>query len=49
MKKYKIIYQENQNTKEIILETSNINNEKLPKNILKIIELEPLANSNPTK
>lgn len=39
MKKYKIIYQENQNTKEIILETSNINNEKLPKNILKIIEL----------
>ncbi|QKF73894.1 type II secretion/transformation system, F protein [Aliarcobacter faecis] len=40
MKKYKIIYQKNQNIKELILECNDINIEKKPKNILKIIELK---------
>ncbi len=38
MKKYKIIYQEDKKTKEIIIETDDINSTKKPKNILKIIE-----------
>ncbi|WP_198305611.1 type II secretion system F family protein [Arcobacter vandammei] len=40
MKKYKIIYQENQKINELILETDNINSSKKPKNILKIVELK---------
>ena len=38
MKKYKIVYQEENIKKEIIFETSNISNEKLPQNIISIKE-----------
>ena len=36
MKKYKIIYQENQNTKEIILETKSLRNTNLTNQYLYI-------------
>ncbi len=38
MKKYKIKYQEKNEIKEIILETSNLSNEKMPVNIVEIKE-----------
>lgn len=38
MKKYKIKYQENNEIKELILETQNLSNEKLPQNIIDILE-----------
>ena len=38
MKKYKIKYQEKNEIKEILLETSNLSNEKLPTNIIEIKE-----------
>ena len=38
MKKYKIKYQEKNEIKEIILETSNLSNEKMPANIIEIKE-----------
>jgi general secretion pathway protein F len=38
MKKYKIKYQDKNEIKEIILETPNLSNEKLPTNIIEIKE-----------
>ena len=38
MKKYKIKYQEKNEIKELILETSNLSNEKIPTNIIEIKE-----------
>ena len=38
MKKYKIKYQNNDLIEEIYIETTNLSNEKLPKNILEIKE-----------
>lgn len=38
MKKYKIKYQENNEIKELILGTQNLSNEKLPPNIIDILE-----------
>ena len=39
MKRYKIIYQEEKIQEQIIVETTNLSNEKLPKNVISIIEL----------
>ena len=38
MKKYKIRYQNIDKIEEIIIETTNLSSEKLPKNIIEIIE-----------
>ena len=38
MKKYKIKYQDKNEIKELILETSNLSNEKIPVNIIEIKE-----------
>ena len=38
MKKYKIKYQDKNEIKELILETSNLSNEKIPANIIEIKE-----------
>jgi len=38
MKKYKIKYQNNDLIEEMYIETTNLSNEKLPKNILEIKE-----------
>ncbi len=40
MKKYKIIYQNGNNKEEIIVETKNLSNEKLPQNIIDVCELK---------
>ena len=40
MKKYKIKYQEKNEIKEILLETSNLSNEKLPTNIIEIKDFQ---------
>ena len=40
MRKYKIIYQNGNNKEEVIVETKNLSNEKLPQNIIDICELK---------
>ena len=44
MKKYKIKYQEKNEIKELILETQNLSNEKLPPNIIDISEYKSYLN-----
>ena len=46
MKKYKIKYQDASFIKEITLESSNITNEKLPKNIISIEEYKKTFDLN---
>ena len=46
MKKYKIKYQDSNEIRESIIETTNISNEQLPKNIISIEEYKKTFDLN---